>query len=98
MMEKTEIRYAEIETRAIEGRKVSGYAAVFNQWSRPFFGYFRERIDPKAFSNTDYSDTVACFNHDVDKVLARTSSETLKLSIDDTGLRFEFDMPDTTVS
>ena len=92
----TEIRFMEIEQRAVNDRVVSGYAAVFNQWSKPLFGYFRERIDTNAFKNTDFSDCVALFNHDNDNVLARTQSKTLKLSVDEIGLRFEFEMPNTT--
>lgn len=92
----TEIRFMEIEQRKVNDRVVSGYAAVFNQWSKPIYGYFREKIDPAAFKNTDYADCVALFNHDNDNVLARTASKTLKLSVDEIGLRFEFEMPNTT--
>ena len=42
------------------------------------------------------SDVVMCFNHSIDNILARSSSGTLKLSIDEIGLRFEFEVPNTT--
>ena len=86
----------EIETR--EGkpsRHVYGYAAVFNKWSAPIAGWFREKIDPHAFDNVLDQDTVALFNHDQNLVLARNNT-TLKLSVDETGLRYEFDAPNTT--
>ena len=37
------------------------------------------------------------FNHDISGVLARTTSGTLKLTVDEVGLRFEFDSPETTL-
>lgn len=96
-MEKTEVRYLEIESRKVEGRKVTGYAAVFNRWSHPLFGYFRERIHPDAFKNTNFTDAVANYNHDDGQILARTSSGTLNVTTDENGLKFEFEMPNTTL-
>ena len=78
-----------------DGKTVTGYAAVFNALSEEMWG-FRERIDPAAFEGTDMSDTRALFNHDPNMLLARTSSGTLKLEIDDKGLRYSFELPDTT--
>lgn len=77
-------------------RKVSGYAAVFNQLSRNL-GWFREKIDPAAFADVLTDDVVALFNHDQNFVLARTISKTLTLSVDEKGLRYEFEAPNTTV-
>lgn len=37
-----------------------------------------------------------CFNHNVDDILARTSSGTLTLAVDEVGLRFTFEAPATT--
>lgn len=76
-------------------RKVSGYAAVFNQLSRNL-GWFREKIEPGAFDNVLDNDVVALFNHDPNFVLARTISKTLTLSVDERGLKYEFQAPDTT--
>jgi len=78
-----------------ESRKVVGYAAVFDKWSRNFSSWFREKIDREAFKETDMSDTVALFNHNSDKLLARAGG-TLKLSVDEIGLRYEFEAPNTT--
>ena len=76
-------------------RKISGYAAVFDSWSNPLV-WFREKIDARAFDNADFSRCILCFNHDTDKILARTSSGTLQLEIDEKGLRFTAEMPNTT--
>lgn len=77
-----------------ESRKVSGYAAVFNKDSEDF-GWFVERIHPDAFNEADMSDVRALINHDPNLILARTP-DTLALSVDNTGLKYEFDVPETT--
>jgi HK97 family phage prohead protease len=84
-----------IELRAV-GRKLEGYAAVFNQETR--VADFREIIRPGAFSNTIKKgrDILALSDHDAAKVLARTKSGTLRLAEDSRGLHFDLDLPDTT--
>jgi hypothetical protein len=42
------------------------------------------------------SDVRALVDHDTGRVIGRTSAKTLRLSEDDTGLRAEIDLPDTT--
>jgi len=79
---------------AEEGRTVTGYAALFNSDSEQMWN-FRERIDPAAFDSADMSDVRALFNHDPNMLLARTSSGTLSLEIDNRGLKYSFDLPDT---
>lgn len=98
-MEK-EIRYFEnpvtIEDReGGDSRGITGYAAVFDKLSQDL-GWFQERIDPAAFDKCDMKDVIACRNHDPDKVMARTTAETLNLEIDKKGLKYSFDAPDTT--
>ena len=78
-------------------RTIVGYAAKFERWSDPIMGWFKEQIARGAFSETDVDDVIMCFNHDMNSILARTTSGTLKLTTDDIGLRFEFDAPDTTL-
>lgn len=98
MNNNIELRTYRAEMRLDEsegGKTVEGYAAVFNSLSEKMFG-FREKIDPGAFSSADMSDTRALFNHDPNLLLARTSSGTLSLSIDDKGLKYRFDLPNTT--
>ncbi len=82
--------------RAADGKTktVEGYAAKFEQLSQNL-GWFREKIARGAFDNVLDGDTVALFNHDFNMILARTISKTLKLSVDEIGLRYEFEAPDT---
>lgn len=79
-----------------ESRTIYGYGAVFNRWSSNL-GWFREKMERTAFDNVDMSSVVATFNHDFNNVLARVDSDTLRLSVDETGLRYEFEAPNTTV-
>ena len=60
-------------------------------------GWFKEQIARDAFSECDVTDVIMCFNHNIDSILARTTSGTLTISTDDEGLRFEFDAPATTM-
>lgn len=78
------------------GRAVTGYAAKYGTWSEPICGWFMEQIRAGAFDECDMADAIMCFNHNVDDILARTTSGTLTLSVDEVGLRFEFDAPNTT--
>ncbi|MDW9583457.1 HK97 family phage prohead protease [Sinorhizobium meliloti] len=84
------------EVRA-EGRKLSGYAATFHNETRILD--FHETIAPGAFAASLRSqpDILALVDHDSGKVLARTKSGSLRLSEDAHGLRFELDVPPTTL-
>lgn len=100
---KIERRYsaATFEVRAEEGnsRHVVGYASVFDSPSDDR-GY-REIIKPGAFDGVIMaSDVFALMNHDMRRgVLARSNKGegSLKLSIDDAGLKYEFDAPNTAL-
>lgn len=103
-MSKKEIRTIDItdlSTRSNEKtqtRTISGYAAVFNSPTR-LWEDLDEVIAPGAFSRAVSSSDVRClFNHDWSNVLGRTKSGTLRLSEDERGLKFEVDLPDTTVA
>lgn len=92
----------DIELR-IEGegdnKRLVGYAAKFNRWSVDLgiWEKFREKIAPGAFTETiKDSDTRALKNHDPNLILGRTSSGTLRLVENKTGLKFEIDMPNTS--
>lgn len=78
-----------------ESRTIKGYAAIFNSWSR-YLGWFKEKVDAKAFEECDMSDVVALFNHNFDILFARSTSDTLKLGVDEKGLYYEFDAPNTS--
>lgn len=75
---------------------VAGYAAVFNS-SADIGGYWQEVIAPGAFSDTLLNDDILAYSaHDSARILGRTSSGTLRLREDATGLAVEIDLPDTT--
>lgn len=80
-----------------DSRTIVGYGATFETWSEPICGWFREKIARDAFAECDMSDVIACFNHNPDNLLARTTSGTLELTVDDKGLRFSFEAPRTTL-
>jgi HK97 family phage prohead protease len=79
------------------GRTVTGYAAKFDKWSEPICGWFTEQIRAGAFDGCDTTDAIMCFNHNVDGILARTASKTLTLEVDEVGLCFSFEAPNTTL-
>ncbi len=97
---RSEVSDLHIEERSDEqtpSRTIVGYAAKFERWSEPIMGWFKEQIARDAFSETDVTDVIMCFNHDANAILARTVSGTLRLSTDEVGLRFEFEAPQTTL-
>jgi HK97 family phage prohead protease len=73
---------------------IRGYAAVFNKYSLNLGG-FREQILPGAFDAVLQDDVRALFNHDPNFVLGRTTAGTCRMGVDDTGLFYEVDLPDT---
>ena len=76
------------------GRKLTGYAAVFNQETR--ISGSTEVIRPGAFNaSLAGRDVLALVDHDPARLIARTRSGTLRLEEDAKGLRFELDVPDT---
>ncbi|MCS5501915.1 HK97 family phage prohead protease [Lysinibacillus sp. A4] len=82
-----------------ESNVIEGYAAVFNS-PTDIWGMFTEIIAPGAFADAIASndDIRALFNHDWNNVLGRTKSGTLRLSEDARGLKFEVDLPNTTLA
>jgi len=94
----SERRAAVTEIRVPSGRRLVGMVAKFGTEAR--IGSFVETIAPGAFSASlaAGSDIIAMQDHDATRVLARTSSGTLRLSEDSVGLAFEIDLPDTTAA
>lgn len=93
-----EIRAFKGEVRMADTpRVVSGYAVVFDQPSQDM-GYLeyidRGAITPELLAN---SDIFMRFDHKEDNFLARCryGEGTLKLTLDDRGLYYEFEVPDT---
>lgn len=79
-----------------EGRHVEGYAMVFESQSKDL-GFY-ETISRSAITQelVDSCDVFALFNHDENKVLARSNSS-LTLTVDERGLKYEFDAPHTAL-
>lgn len=87
----------EIRTRTLpttDSNTVEGYALNWNEYD---MGAFVERIDPNALGDLRSYDIHALYNHDYDRVLARSKygEGTLALEQDAEGLKFRFDLPDT---
>lgn len=79
----------DIETRAEnEANIITGYVAKFNSLSQ-YLGFY-ETISPDAFNKTlaDGHNIFALYNHDYDKLLGSTATNTLQLNVDNVGLRF----------
>lgn len=94
------IRVAEIPLHVRDGdtssgMNIEGYALEFNQPSNPI--PFIEFIDPKALNGVDLSKVQLLYGHDFNNVLARVDAATLQLNVDDKGLAFTAQLPDTTL-
>lgn len=96
MSKQKEIRAIEtIKATDDEQMTVEGYALRFNKLSNDLGG-FVEEISPEALKEADLSDVRALIDHDSSKVLGRTTSETLELTVDDEGLYFRCQLPNTS--
>jgi HK97 family phage prohead protease len=104
-MDKTETR--ELITDGLELREdengtktLTGYAVKWEKKSvvLGYFRKFREQFKRGAFTDSlSKDDQRFLWSHDVSQVLGRTKNNTLRLSEDGIGLRFELDLPDTTL-
>lgn len=99
------VRSQEEEGENKTGMVVEGYALKFNTDSEEMFHYsdaegvgvLIETIDPRALEETDMSDVRFLFNHDSNHILGRSSAGTLDLKVDDDGLYYRAELPNTTV-
>ena len=94
---------SDLETRqasigAVEGKTITGYAALYNSWSKPLMGAkgtFTERIAPGAFDASIAAGASLWFMHDSKQILANTKSGTLTLESDDQGLKYTATLGDS---
>jgi HK97 family phage prohead protease len=103
---ETAVPLLTVESRSEEGAAdrewIVGYAAKFGVNSLELEGEFVERLDPGAFGlvaerrgRKKALETRALWNHDANYPLARFPG-TLRMNVDEVGLRYEFPVPDTT--
>lgn len=88
----------EITVREEGGKRtVTGYAAVFNSFSKDLGG-FREIIKKGAFTEALASggEVRAYFNHEPNMLLGSTVAGTVRLTENQRGLKYEIDLPDTS--
>lgn len=77
------------EFRAVENegaRSIEAYFAVFSDVYEIYAG-MTESVDPHAFDETVNDDIRCLIDHDTSRVLGRTKAGTLRLSIDNYGLK-----------
>ena len=95
--ERVERRSASISSINVDTRTVEGYAIVFNSQSEDL-GFY-ETISPSAVTEDtiNTSDVFCLFNHNPEKVLARSKygKGSLTLTLDDRGLKYSFEVPNT---
>lgn len=84
------------------GRTISGYAIMFDVWSQLLcdtFGHYFEKIERGAVSQEDLQrfDVRALAEHDTNRLLARWrhGEGTLRLEVDEVGLKYTFEAPNT---
>ena len=85
------------ETKENGVESVVGYGSIFESKSENLGGFY-EYISPTAISQEtiDKSDVRALINHDASLILARSTSGTLDLTVDEKGLRYSFEIPETS--
>ncbi len=81
-----------VEVRAQEDMTIEGYASVFGD--EYDLGYFTERVAPGAFDGRTNDDVRLLINH-TGVPLARTTNNTLTLTIDERGLHYRAKLADT---
>lgn len=83
------------ESRDGQPRRIGGYAAKFNAYSRDL-GEFVEQVDPAFFNRSKgngWPGVICRFNHDTAQLLGTIAGRTLGLNIDRDGLLYEVEPP-----
>jgi HK97 family phage prohead protease len=81
----------EFRSDEVDQKHIIGYASVFNAVSRRLGG-FHEKVLPTAFNRAmeeGWPNVVCRYNHKDDFVLGTTSADTVRLSIDERGLKYD---------
>lgn len=99
-----QMEYRKVSETSTSGNTLTGYAVLWDAKSRTIHEQgrvFTEQIARGAFDktiNSDDEDVKLYYNHDQSMPLARTNNKSLRLISDDKGLRFEADLPNTTLA
>lgn len=101
-VDKPELSLRAVSDEKTNKRFIEGYGAVFNKESRVIYErgkVFKEIIQRNAFDKvlSQEPNVIATINHDPNQGLARTKNGTLSLSTDDYGLKYRFEVPNTTL-
>jgi HK97 family phage prohead protease len=81
-----------------DATKVTGYAVVFGQpttISEPVNGRMKTFTEVVNRDSLHFDNLKLLWSHDTRNVLASTKSGTLRVSVDNKGLRFEADLPES---
>ena len=76
-------------------KRIGGYAAKFNTYSRDL-GHFVEEIEPAFFNKSrgdGWPDVICRFNHEDSQLLGTVSGRTLDLGVDRDGLLYDVEPP-----
>jgi hypothetical protein len=89
--------HCEFRAAGQDAGRISGHAHVFGRVAQIRGGF--ERVSPAAFNRAlaERQDVVLLVNHE-GLPLGRTTSGTLRLSVDERGLTIDNDLPDTTLA
>lgn len=98
-MGEVERRYTpsivELRAQDSDHKRIGGYASVFNKLSRNLGG-FVEQVTASAFNQSraaGWPDVIARYNHDDNMLLGTSEAGTLELRIDETGLYYAVEPP-----
>lgn len=99
MSDASERRFTSVpvEIRAEKKRTIGGYSAKFDRMSQNLGG-FVERVAPTFFNKSrgdGWPGVVARYNHDDNMLLGTSGAGTLRLDVDEVGLRYEVDLPNS---
>ena len=74
----------------IEYRMIEGVGAVMEVYTD--MGWYREKINARAFDNCDMSNVVSLFNHDSNEILSRATGkeDDLMISIENNQLKYRY--------
>lgn len=93
----TDLKVVKRDDNGTQVKQIQGYAITFNTLSVDLGGFI-ETITPTALAGVDLSDVKLIYAHENNALLARASAGNLTTQVDDTGLFFSANLPDTTLA